>query len=109
MAIQAMGSVNINVEDVNILKRPGYEGIAITLDSTAFTSGVCKAGSPIGKDGKIHNDNQCVGILLHDVLHARPQATILKKAYVDNAKIKAHYGTEIAAAAKQVLPMVVFE
>ena len=49
MAIQAMGNENITVVDeVNILKRPGFEAIPITLDSTAFTDGVCKAGAPIG-------------------------------------------------------------
>ena len=48
MAIQAMGNENITVADeVNILKRPGFEAIPITLDSTAFRDGVCKAGAPI--------------------------------------------------------------
>lgn len=110
MAIQAMGSETIKVSDeVNILKRPGYEGIPITLDSTAFTNGVCKAGAPIAKDGTIKNNATCIGILLFDVLQTRPQATILKKAYVRNDVITKHFGTEIAAEAKAALPMVVFE
>lgn len=110
MAIQAMGNENITVADeVNILKRPGFEAIPITLDSTAFISGVCKAGAPIGVNGVIKNDKNCIGILLHDVLQTRPQGTILKKAYVRDAVITEHYGTEIDAAAKAALPMIVFE
>lgn len=110
MAIQSMGNENITVADeVNILKRPGYEGIAITLDSTAFTDGVCKAGAPIGAGGVIKNDKDCLGILLFDVLQTRPQGTILKKAYVRDAVITEHYGTAIDEAAKAALPMIVFE
>ena len=33
--------------DVEILYNSEYVGKALTLDSTAFTSGVCKAGTPI--------------------------------------------------------------
>lgn len=110
MAIQAMGNENIIVADeVNILKRPGFEGISITLDSTAFSNGVCKAGTPIGVGGVIKNDKNCIGILLHDVLQTRPQGTILKKAYVRNDVITKHYGSAIVEAAKAALPMIVFE
>lgn len=110
MAIQSMGNENITVSDeVNILKRPGFEAIPITLDSTAFTNGVCKAGAPIGAGGVIKNDGDCLGILLFDVLQTRPQGTILKKAYVRDAVITEHYGTAIEEAAKTALPMIVFE
>ena len=110
MAIQSMGNENITVADeVNILKRRGFEAIPITLDSSAFTNGVCKAGAPIGAGGVIKNDGDCLGILLFDVLHTRPQGTILKKAYVRDAVITEHYGTAISEAAKSALPMIVFE
>lgn len=110
MAIQGMGYERTTFPDeVNILKRTGYEGIAITLDSTAFTDGVCKAGAPIGVDGTIKNDATCAGILMKDVYQKRPQGTILKKAYVNDDKIASNFGTEITAEAKAVLPMIVFE
>lgn len=110
MAIQSMGITETTIADeVQILKRPGFEAIPITLDSTAFTGGVCKAGAPIGDGGVIKNDKSCIGILKEDVLQSRPQGTILKKAYVRNDVIKKHYGTEIAEAAKAALPMIVFE
>ena len=38
--------------DVEILYNSEYVGKALTLDSTAFTSGVCKAGTPMAADGK---------------------------------------------------------
>lgn len=110
MAIQAMGVTATTVADeVQILKRPGFEAIPLTLDSTAFTGGVCKAGAPIGSGGTIKNDGDCIGINLYDVKSDRPQATILKKGYVRDAVITSHYGTAIASTAKAVLPMIVFE
>lgn len=110
MAKQAMGVTNTTVADeVQILKRPGYEGIPMTLDTSAFTDGVCKAGAPIGADGTIQNDGDCIGINLFDVKSDRPQATLLKKGYVRDSVITSHYGTAIASTAKAVLPMIVFE
>lgn len=110
MAIKEMRvSASTIADEVQILKRPGFEAIPITLDSTAFTNGVCKAGAPIGAGGVIKNDGNCIGILKEDVYEDRPQGTILKKAYVRNDVITAHYGTAIANTAKTALPMIVFE
>lgn len=109
MAIQPMGYVQKVLSDVQILTRAEFEGTAITLDSTAFTDGVCKAGAPIGADGTIQNDGDCIGINLFDVAIDRPQATIIRKGYVNNALITTHYGTAIDATAKAVLPMIIFE
>lgn len=110
MATQEMKvSASTIADEVQILKRPGFEAIPITLDSSAFTNGVCKAGAPIGAGGVIKNDKNCIGILKEDVYEDRPQGTILKKAYVRNDVITSHYGTAIADTAKEALPMVVFE
>lgn len=110
MATQEMKVSAATVADeVQILKRPGFEAIPITLDSSAFTNGVCKAGAPIGAGGVIKNDKNCIGILKEDVYADRPQGTILKKAYVRNDVITSHYGTAIADTAKAALPMIVFE
>lgn len=110
MATQEMKvSASTIADEVQILKRPGFEAIPITLDSSAFTNGVCKAGAPIGAGGVIKNDKNCIGILKEDVYEDRPQGTILKKAYVRNDVITSHYGTAIADTAKAALPMVVFE
>lgn len=95
--------------DVEILKRPPFEGIAITLDFTNVATGVVKAGSPISAAGVVANTADAIGILLHDVDVARPQGTILKKAYINTAVAQAHSGVTIAAAVKSALPMIVFE
>lgn len=102
--------------DVQILKRPPFEGIPITLDFTSVTDTdtdtglkVVKAGTPINANGVASNDGNAIGILLFDVLINRPQGTILKKAYINEAVAKAHSGVTIDAAAKAALPMVVFE
>lgn len=102
--------------DVNILKRPPFEAIPITLDFSDVTAKdaitgakIVKAGTPIGASGKADNTGTVVGILLHDVTEDRPQGTVLKKAYLDTAVVKEHSGVTIAAAVKSALPMIVFE
>lgn len=102
--------------DVQIVKRPPFEGVPITLDfsdveaiDTATGLKVVKAGTPIDADGVAANDGTAIGILLFDVLEDRPQGTILKKAYIDLAKAEESSGLTIAAAVKSALPMVVFE
>ena len=102
--------------DVQILKRPPFEGVPITLDFTNVTDvdtatnlKVVKAGTPIGADGTADNTGTVQGILLFDVLEDRPQGTILKKAYINTAVAKKHSGVTVSADAKAALPMVVFE
>lgn len=95
--------------DVQILKRPPFEGIAITLDFTNVQSGIVKAGSPISAAGVVANTADAIGILLWDVTSDRPQGTILKKAYINTAVAQTHSGVTIDAAVKSALPMIVFE
>lgn len=99
----------IVANDVEILKRPPFEGIPITLDFTDVSGGIVKAGTPISAAGVADNTASAIGILLHDVTIDRPQGTVLKKAYINTAVAQAHSGVTIAAAVKTALPMVVFE
>ena len=102
--------------DVQILKRPPFEGVPITLDFSSVSDvdpatgfKVVKAGTPISVAGVTSNDGDAIGILLWDVLEDRPQGTILKKAYINLAVAEAHCGLTIDDAVKAALPMVVFE
>ena len=101
--------------DVQILKRKPFEAIPMTLDFTsvsdvdAFGNKIVKAGTPIGATGVADNTATVVGILLHDVVEARPQGTLLKKAYINTAVAEAHSGITYDADVKKALPMVVFE
>ena len=100
--------------DVQILKRGPFEGIPMTLDFTSVATTengkkIVKAGTPIGSSGVVDNTGTVVGILLLDVTEDRPQATLLKKAYINTAVAEAHWGTSYASAVKTALPMVVFE
>lgn len=102
--------------DVEILKRPPFEGIPITLNFAEVTDTdantglkIVKSGSPISAEGVVENTAAAAGILLHDVTEDRPIGTILKKAYINTAVAQAHSGVTIAAAVKTALPMVVFE
>lgn len=101
--------------DVIILKRPPFEGVAITLDfsdvATTDANGnkIVKAGSPISAAGVVANTSSAIGILLFDVIEANPQATILKKAYINTSVAETHCGLTYDAAVKAALPMCVFE
>lgn len=112
MSIQPMESTQTTIaNEVNILKRPEYEAIAKTLDASAFTNGVCKAGTPITASGTIDNTSSSVaiGLLLKDVKSTRPQASLLTKGYVYLSKVESNSGLTIVAKVKSNLPMVVFE
>ena len=102
--------------DVQILKRPPFEGIPITLDFSSVTAKdaatglkIVKAGTPISSAGVTANTSSAIGILLWDVLEDRPQGTILKKAYLNTSVAETHSGVSYDDAVKAALPMVVFE
>lgn len=81
---------------------------AITLDTTAFSEGVCKAGTPIGAGGVIANSASALGVLLFDVYEDRPQGTIVVDGHIHTARAQAHSGVTIAAEAKAAMKNVVF-
>lgn len=86
----------------------------ITLDESAFSDGVCKAGNPISAAGKKVNgggsDAAAVGILLNDVYNSNPNGTLVKAfACVNEANANANANITIAEAVKTALPLIVFE
>lgn len=91
-----------------ILYNSAYVGDAITLDESAFTEGVCKAGTPIGAGGVIANSASALGVLLHDVYEERPQATIVIDGHIHTARAQDHSGVVIAEAAKTAMKNVIF-
>lgn len=99
---------NVVPGDVEILYNAHYQGKAITLDTTAFTNGVCKAGTPIAADGTVKNTAACIGILLWDVPLTRPQGTIVIGGYIKTAVAQEHSGVTLDAAATAALKNVVF-
>lgn len=76
----------------------------ITLHTSAFTGGVCKAGTPIDKDGKVANTASAVGILWNDVYDSNPNGSlIVAYAVINLANAEANSGLEIADAVKSAL------
>lgn len=94
--------------DVQILHNSAYVARALTLDTTAFTGGVCKAGTPIDVNGAIANSATAIGILLHDVYVERPQATLVYQGAIREDIAQAHCGLTYDAAMKTALKNVVF-
>lgn len=95
-----------------ILKRKlGAEYLMpITIAPAALTTGVCKAGTPIGADGTVQNGANAVGILLNDVYAENPNGSLIKGfAVVNKANAEANSGLTIASAVLTALPNVVFE
>ena len=93
--------------DVQILYNSAYVGDAITLDTTAFTDGVCKAGTPMSADGK-KATTTAFGILLHDVTVDRPQGTVVIYGYINTSVAEEHSGVKYSDALKTSLKNVVF-
>lgn len=109
MALGTMGFTRRVVPNtVEILFNSEYTGRALTLDTTAFTEGVCKAGTPIALNGTIANTASAAGILLTDVYEERPLATIVIGGYIHTERAQAHSGVTVSEAAKTAMKNVVF-
>lgn len=97
---------------LEILKRKtGAELIVpVTIHTSAFSGGVCKAGTPIDKDGKVANTASVKGILLNDVYEDDPNgALIVAYASVNKANAKANSGVTLADVAISTLSNITFE
>lgn len=91
-----------------ILYNADYVGKAVTLDTAAFSNGICKAGTPIGKGGVIANTESAMGVLLHDVYEDRPQGTVVIYGYIHTERAEQHSGITIVETAKTAMKNVVF-
>ena len=106
----------MNVKNTNvtttpeILKRKLGAEYLVPVTITEFANGVCKAGSPIGSDGTIKNDESVVGILLYDVYEQNPNGSLIKgEAVINLANAEANSGLTINEAVKTALATVHFE
>lgn len=109
MALEAMGYTTKTVPgSVEILYNSEYVGDAVTLDTAAFTDGVCKAGTPMTSSGNKATGADAAGILLHDVYQERPQGTIVIGGYINTAVADTNAGITISEAVKTALKNVVF-
>lgn len=119
MALEVMSfKSNSVLGSTEILYHSKYVGEALTLDATAFTSGVCKAGTPIAKDGKKAattgadsgntGTSTAYGILLCDVYSERPQGTVVVDGFIKESVAKEHSGVTLTAADKVALAHVMF-
>ncbi len=109
MALANMGfSRQVVAGSVEILFNSEYVGRAVTLDTSAFSDGVCKAGTPISADGAIANSSEAIGLLLLDVYEDRPQGTVVIGGYIHTERAQAHSGVTVAAEAKTAMKNVVF-
>lgn len=106
-----MNVKNTNINSTpEILKRKLGGELLVPVTITEFADGVCKAGSPIGADGKIANTADVAGILLYDVYEENPNGSIVKAyATINLANAEANSGLTIAEAVKTTLANVTFE
>ena len=91
-----------------ILWNSDYVGSAVTLDTAAFSDGVCKAGTPLSKVGAVANSADALGVLLHDVYVERPQGTVVIYGYFNTAVAQEHSGVTLTEEAKTAMKNVVF-
>lgn len=112
MALAEMAfSSNAVIGDVEILANSEYVGRAITLDDSAFTGGLCTAGTPITATGTVADVSgaaNAIGILLHDVRATRPQGTVVIGGYINTTAAQTHSGVTIDDATKGALNNIIF-
>lgn len=109
MALEQMGyRRKVVTGDVEILYNSEYVGDALTLDTTAFTNGVCLAGTPVTAKGTKASGADTFGILLHDVAQERPQGTAVIYGYINTDVAQKHSGVTISDAMKAALKNVIF-
>lgn len=119
MSLASMGYTGNSVAgEIEILYKSNYEAEAITLDTTAFTDGVCKAGTPMAKDGKkavttpgasgAAATTTAFGVLLSDVYKDRPQGSVVYFGTINEDVAKAHSGVTIDDTMKAAMKNVVF-
>ena len=93
-----------------ILKRKLGGELFEPITITQFLQGVCKAGSPIGADGRIANTSSAIGILLYDVYEENPNGSLVKAfAVINELNANKNADLTIADAVKTALPNLVFE
>lgn len=95
-----------------ILKRKlgGELFVPVTIADSAFTNGVCKAGTPIGADGTVQNGASVKGILLNDVTDDNPNGSLVVAfATINVANAKANSGVTLDPAVKTTLANIIFE
>lgn len=99
-------------DTTEILANDHYVAITKALNFAGNSTGIFKAGTPIGADGKAatttSNVSNAVGILLSDATADNPNGTIIVHGFIDTAKAQANSGVTIDAATKSALPMVLF-
>ena len=109
MALEQMGITAKTLSSgAEILYNSAYLGDALTLDESAFTGGVCLAGTPVTADGKLASGADAFGILLHDVKRERPQGTAVIGGYIATSRAEKHSGVTISSAVKDALKNVAF-
>lgn len=106
-----MNVKNTNINSTpEILKRKLGGELLVPITITEFEDGVCKAGSPIDKDGAVANSEDAIGILLYDVYEENPNGSIVKAyATINLANAEANSGLTIDDAVKTALANVTFE
>lgn len=80
------------------------------LAASTFTNHVCKAGTPLTRQGVIANTSSAAGILLNDVTDDNPNgALVVGYASINTANAKASSGIELSSDAKAAMQNLTFE
>ena len=91
-----------------VLKRKlGGELITpITVDDSAFTNGICPAGTVLAADGKESSGDgsDCFGILINDVYSDNPNGSVIRAYATINTA-----NTTATSSDRAAMPNLVFE
>ena len=91
-------------------KTGGEMAVPVTVAQGSFSSGICKAGTPLTRLGAIANDGTGEGILWNDVTEDNPNGSlIIGFATINTAVAQAHSGVEYSELFKAAVSNIIFD
>lgn len=83
--------------------------VVITIDWEAINSDFLLAGSPFGSDGRIHNDEKCIGIVASDC-EPRYNGTVevIVAGMIDKAEAESNSGIVLSKKALSAMSNIRF-
>lgn len=102
---------NTNVTTTpEILRRKTGSEMAVPVTVKEFTEGVCKAGTPLTREGAVANDGTGAGILWNDVFEENPNGSLIIGFATINTKVAQDYsGVTYTEEFKTALNKVIFD
>lgn len=92
-------------------RKTGSEmAVPVTVAEASFSEGICKAGTPLTREGAIANDGTGAGVLWYDVTPEAPVGSlIIGFATINTANAESHSGVTYSDEFKAAVNNLIFD